>query len=210
MDILIPIILLIINKSLQNGCVPDCFKTAVVRPLLKKSTLDPLICKNYRPESNLSYLSKLLERVVADQLVNHLNSNSILDKYQSAYRTGHSTETALLKVLNDALVDINSGHLVLLVLLDLSAAFDTINHQLLLRRLKSSSGINETALQWFESYLTNRSQTVLVGSSFSDKSELVCGVPQGSVLGPILFSLYTSDLGRLIESFNIGRQFFCG
>ena len=110
--------------------------------------------------------------------------------------------------MNGALVDINSGKLVLLVLLDLSAAFDTIDHELLLSRLQSSSGINETALQWFKSYLSDRSQTVLVGSSFSDQSSLECGVPQGSVLGPILFSLYTSDLGRLIESFNIGRQFF--
>ena len=208
LDILLPIIVLIINKSLELGEVPECLKKAVVKPLLKKNNLDPLECKNYRPVSNLSYLSKLLERVVAEQLVSHLDNNNYLDKYQSAYRTGFSTETALLKVVNDALVTVNSGNLVLLVLLDLSAAFDTINHNLLLERLASISGIKNNALKWFSSYLTDRSQTVLVGSSFSERSNLTCGVPQGSVLGPILFSLYTSDLGRLIESFGIGRQFF--
>ena len=208
LDIVLPIILLIINKSLESGYVPESFKKAIVKPLLKKTNLDPLVCKNYRPVSNLSYLSKLLERVVAEQLISHFDINNYLDKFQSAYRTGYSTETALLKVLNDSLVSINSGNLVLLVLLDLSAAFDTINHTLLLQRLTSIAGIKDTALQWFASYLSGRSQTVLVGSSFSESSELTCGVPQGSVLGPILFSLYTSDLGKLIESFDIGRQFF--
>ena len=208
LDILLPVIVVIINKSLQLGCVPESFKKAVVKPLLKKSSLDPLICKNYRPVSNLSYLSKILERIVAEQLISHFDSNDYLDKFQSAYRTGFSTETALLKVINDSLVAINSGDLVLLVLLDLSAAFDTINHELLIERLCSISGIKDTALKWFSSYLENRSQTVLVGSSFSEPSTLTCGVPQGSVLGPILFSLYTSDLGKLIDSFGIGRQFF--
>ena len=170
--------------------------------------LDPSNCKNYRPVSNLPYISKLLERVVAEQLLTHLNENSYLDKFQSAYRPGFSCETALLKVVNDALIDINAGNLVLLVLLDLSAAFDTINHELLLNRLRAAAGIQDLALRWFDSYLSNRCQTVLVGSSFSDKSSLNCGVPQGSVLGPILFSIYTSTLGKVIESFGIGRQFF--
>ena len=208
LDILLPIIVLLINKSLETGCVPDCFKKAIVKPLLKKSSLDPSICKNYRPVSNLSYISKLLERVIAEQLLQHLNTNSYLDKFQSAYRPGFSTETALLKVVNDSLININNGNLVLLVLLDLSAAFDTINHDLLLNRLNSSAGIQDTALQWFSSYLSDRSQSVLVGSSISNQSSLNCGVPQGSVLGPILFSIYTSSLGRVIEKYNIGRQFF--
>ena len=208
LDIILPILLKLINLSLEHGCVPDCLKKAVVKPLLKKSSLDPLICKNYRPVSNLAYISKLLERVVAEQLLHHLNINSYLDKYQSAYRPGFSTETALLKVINDALIEINSGNVVLLVLLDLSAAFDTINHQLLLQRLQSVCGISSSALAWFASYLQNRFQTVLVGSSFSGCTGLNCGVPQGSVLGPILFSIYTSGLGKLIEQHGIGRQFF--
>ena len=208
LEVLLPIIVLIINKSLELGQVPKCFKEAVVKPLLKKSSLDPLICKNYRPVSNLSYLSKILERVVAEQIISHFDKNNYLDKFQSAYRTGFSTETALLKVINDSLVSINAGNLVLLVLLDLSAAFDTINHKFLIQKLSSISGIKDTALNWFISYLTDRSQTVLVGTSFSEPSILTCGVPQGSVLGPILFSLYTSDLGKIIESFNIDRQFF--
>ena len=207
-NILLPVIVLLINKSLVLGSVPDCFKKAIVKPLLKKSNLDPCVNKNFRPVSNLCYVSKLLERVVAEQLLKHLEQNSYLDKFQSAYRAGFSTETALLKVLNDALVNINSGNLVLLVLLDLSAAFDTINHSLLLDRLQSSAGICDSALSWFSSYLTNRSQSVLVGTSFSEESTLLCGVPQGSVLGPILFSIYTSSLGKVIESFGIGRQFF--
>lgn len=208
LDILLPVIVLIINKSLQQGCVPDCLKKAIVKPLLKKPTLDPLQCKNYRPVSNLPFISKILERVIAAQLLDHLNENSYLDKFQSAYRPGFSTETALLKVVNDSLISLNSGDLVLIVLLDLSAAFDTINHNLLLEKLKTTSGLNDLALQWFASYLSNRSQSVLVGSSFSRETELVCGVPQGSVLGPILFSIYTSSLGQLIAKCGVGRQFF--
>ena len=208
LNVLLPILVLIINKSLEEGYVPDCLKKAIVKPLLKKPTLDPLVYKNYRPVSNLAFISKVLEKVIAGQLLNHLNQNSYLDKYQSAYRPGFSTETALLKVINDSLISLNSGNLVLLILLDLSAAFDTINHKLLLDKLQSASGIKDSALQWFSSYLSNRTQTVLVGSSFSSETDLVCGVPQGSVLGPLLFSIYTSSLGKLIESCGVGRQFF--
>jgi hypothetical protein len=208
LDILVPVILKLLNSCLHLGQVPQCFKKAVVKPLLKKSTLDTSECKNYRPVSNLAYLSKLLERVVAEQLSDHLRVNNCLDKFQSAYRPGFSTETALLRVINDILCNVNAGNLVLLVLLDLSAAFDTINHGLLLQRLTCEIGIQDFALQWFASYLSGRSQRVIVGAAFSEEVSLVCGVPQGSVLGPILFSLYTSQLGRVIERFQIGRQFF--
>jgi len=208
LDTLLPTILNIINLSIVSGIVPSGFKTAIVKPLLKKSGLDPAVFKNYRPVSNLPYVSKLLERVVADQLIVHLNDHDCLDKFQSAYRPGFSTETALLRVTNDILTKINSGNLVLLLLLDLSAAFDTIDHNLLLERLSQEVGIKGLALQWFKSYLIERTQTVVVSTSKSSPETLACGVPQGSVLGPILFSLYTSQLGKLIGNFGIQRHFY--
>ena len=208
MDILLPIILSILNKSLNTGSVPKCFKSAVVKPALKKQDLDPSICKNFRPVSNLSFISKLLEKVVADQLMRHLVAFDCLDKFQSAYRPHFSTETALLRAINDILCNINSGKLVLLIHLDLSAAFDTINHSLLLNRLSLEAGIGGTVLQWISSYLTDRTQKVIVGASFSEDKTLTCGVPQGSVLGPLLFSVYTSQLGKVIEQSGVDRHFY--
>ncbi len=135
--------------------------------MLKKLVLE-LINKNYRPVSNLTFLSKLIERVVAIQLVDHiLNNNNLMDKFQSAYREGRSTETALLRVQNDILMELDKGKVVMLVLLDLSAAFDTIDHEIRLNRLSRRCGINGTALKWFQSYLEERTQTVSVGSSHS-------------------------------------------
>ena len=110
-------------------------KLAHVIPLLKKNGLDPYVLSNYRPVSLLSFLSKLLERVVAKQLVNHLESQSLFASVQSAYRPGHSTETALLKVVNDLLSSADNGDAVILALLDQSAAFDTVDHPILLDRL---------------------------------------------------------------------------
>jgi hypothetical protein len=208
LDILLTPILTIINTSLETGHVPTPLKTAVIKPLLKKPSLDPSLPQNYRPVSNLPYISKLLERVVAAQLHAHLQHYDLLDPFQSAYRPAHSTETAVLRVLNDLLCSVDAGDLVLLALLDLSAAFDTIDHQLLLQRLSAEVGITGSALLWFSSYLTERYQHVMVGQSKSSQSLLTCGVPQGSVLGPVLFSLYTCQLGRLIESHCLRRQLF--
>jgi hypothetical protein len=136
---------------------------------------------------------------VARQLMNYLRSNDLLPSCQSACRPFHSTETAVLRVLSDILKAVDSGDVAALVLLDLSAAFDTVDHDILLRRLKTLYGINGTAIQWFRSYLTGRSQYVRRGSVKSSIVRLVCGVPQGSVLGPVLFVLYTANLIRLIE-----------
>ena len=157
----------IVNLSLTSGTVPFAFKKAVVKPLIKKPNLDPEVLGNYRPVSNLPYLSKILERAVADQLQAHLDTNSLHVKFQSAYRRGHNTETALLRILNDLLVMIDGGNNGVLVLLDLSAAFDTLDHTLLLQRLHAEIGLDGSALDWFSSYLSCRSQQVLVGHALS-------------------------------------------
>jgi hypothetical protein len=133
------------------------------------------------------------------QLMDYLRSNDLLPSYQSAYRPFHSTETAVLRVLSDILKAVDSGDVAGLVLLDLSAAFDTVDHDILLRRLNTSYGINCTAIQWFRSYLTGRSQYVRHGSVKSSIVRLVCGIPQGSGLGCFLFVLYTTDLIHLIK-----------
>ncbi|WP_419629606.1 reverse transcriptase domain-containing protein, partial [Thiolapillus sp.] len=159
-----------------------------MKPLLKKTTLNPEILKNYRPVSNLSFLSKILEKVVLRQLSNHLLTNNLFYSHQSAYRAGHSTETALLKIVNDLLSALDEDKVSLLSLLDLSAAFDTIDHSILLSRLSYSFGISDTVLAWFTSYLTDRIQTISVNGSKSLPAPLHYGVPKGSVLRPILLS----------------------
>ena len=148
--------------SLINKCIttemPDCMKQALVTPALKKSSLDCALLKSYRPISNLPFVSKVIERAVAFQLKNHLHGHQLLDTLQSAYREHHSTETALVKVQSDIVNAIDNNSAAVLVMLDLSAAFDTIDHSILLRRLQISFGVEGQALQWFRSYLIGRAQ----------------------------------------------------
>ena len=126
----------IINISLRDGIFPETLRKALVRPLLKKPNLD-LLDKNYRPVSNLSYVSKLIEQVAAVQLVNHIESHGLMEVYQSAYHALHSTETALLKVKTDVIKALENQEVACLILLDLSVAFDTIDHDILLSRLET-------------------------------------------------------------------------
>ena len=155
----------------------------------------------------LSSLSKVLERIVLKQFLQHLESHSLLEPFQSAYRKCHSTETALLHVVNDLLQASDSGHVSILSLLDLSAAFDTIDHDILIKRLHTTFGCSGTVLDWFTSYLSFRTQSVLVGHA-STPSALTCGVPQGSVLGPLLFTLYTQSLSAVICQSGHSYHFF--
>ena len=170
-------------------------------------SLDPNCLKNYRPVSNLPFLSKVIEKVVLSQLLQHLNANNLLGVYQSAYRAGHSTETALLKIVNDCLLALDDGKVSVLTLLDLSAAFDTISHDILLQTL-ASFGIQDTALEWFMSYLHNRSQIVAVKGARSEPQHLSVGVPQGSVLGPLLFAVCTQALGSLLHSLGVSYHIY--
>ena len=199
MDELVPIITLITNMSLTSGVMPSNLKEAVLIPLLKKICLDPELFKNFRPVSNLTFLSKLIELVVALRLHDHMKINNLYEEFQSSYRKFHSTETALTSVHDDILRHIDEKQCVILLLLDLSAAFDTIDHNILLSRLQSHLGVCDVALQWFKSYLSERKQSVLINGVNSKSMPLTCGVPQGSVLGPILFTIYMLPLGKIIS-----------
>ena len=152
----------IINTSLTSGVFPASLKKGIVYPSIKKQSLDQEEFPSYRPITNVAFLSKTLERVAATQTIDYLIANDLLAKLQSAYRCFHSTETALLRVFNDILVAIDRHQEVVLVLLDLSSAFDTIDHTALLTRLRCRYGINGSVLKWFESYLTDRSQALMV------------------------------------------------
>ena len=198
-DELLPVITRIINISLSSGVVPETFKTAHIVPLLKKSSLDRNDLKNYRPIANLPFLDKVLERIAAAQLKTYLDKHNMFPLNQSAYRQFHSTETALLKVMDDLLIAVDEGLEVILILLDFSSAFDTLDHDTLTCRLEADYHIKGTALKWIESYLKGRSQKIVVEGSTSKPFPLPWGVPQGSVVGPLFFILYSGPLGQIIN-----------
>ena len=155
LDVLLPVITELINLSFDTGRFAEAWREALVLPSLKKPGLD-FGFKNFRPVSNLSYISNLSERAGAEQFMEHLTANNLHSQLQSAYKQQHSTETALLKVKNDILMSMDEQHVTLLVLLDLSAAFDTIHHDKLIGRLESDLGITDNALAWFKLYLPDR------------------------------------------------------
>ena len=206
--VVLPHLTQLINTSLVTGKVPRFYKQARISPLLKKATDDPIALSSYRPVSNLSYTSKILESIVAEQLTTYIHDHRLFNPVQSAYRRHHSTETALLHVHSNVQMELDRGLSVFLVLLDLSAAFDTINHEMLLRTLNSRYHISGKVLQWVSDYLTGRSFRVGVAGSVSTSRALGVGVPQGSVLGPILFNLYTAPLNDIFTRHRVKAQFY--
>ena len=195
----------IINRSLQTGVFPTSLKTAIVKPLLKRNTSDPSVLSNYRPVSNLPFLSKILEKLVFNQLNDFLISHNISKKYQSGSRAKHSTETALTKVVNDLRCIMDMKKLSVLVLLDLSAAFDTVDNTVLLDRLHIPIGLSGIVFNWFKSYLTGRE--FYMDECSSESYKLNCGITQGSILGPTLFNLHMLPLGDVIRRHGI--NFHC-
>ncbi len=173
-------------------------------PLLKKSSLNTINFNNFRPISNLPFITKTLEKTVFIQLQSFLRANHIFETFQSGFKPLHSTESALLRVLNDTLLVTDSGDHVILILLDLTSAFDTVDHGTLLSRLEYFVGIQGTVLSWFKSYLTNRTFSVRLGNFSSLPAKLSCGVPQGSILS-ILYSLL--PLGTIFRKH--GVSFHC-
>ena len=199
LDELLPVLTKITNSSIMSGVFPNCLKSAIVRPHLKKPSLSNNEFKNFRPVSNIPFVSKIIEKSVTSQVNRHMEENQIFEPLQSAYRAHHSTETALIRIQNDILGDLDDRRGVVLVLLDLSAAFDTIDHSVLKSRLKHRIGVTDIALKWFESYHHERTQRVLVNNTTSESISLPFGAPQGSTIGAEEYKLYTIPLGDIIR-----------
>ena len=187
----------LVNISITSGTFPNVWKTAIVRPLLKKVGLET-INSNYRPVSNLSCLSKLLEKAVLSQFNDHCLTSDLMPHFQSAYRPNHSCETALIKLMNDILWNMEEQCVTALVAIDLSAAFDTVDHNVLIKVLNKKFGLSNTALMWFESYLQPRQFKVCVKGQYSTEVDLKFSVPQGSCAGPTLYLAYASTIQEII------------
>ena len=193
---ILPAITNIINASFSKGQFPSALKIAIITPIIKSLLLDPEILNHFRPISNLPLLSKIVEKCILRQLTHHLDSNNLYAQYQSAYRANFSCETALTKIMDDVTTDLGPNSYVLMALLDFSAAFDTVDQDVLLFRLKNTYGITGLALSLLESYLKNRYFKVKINNTVSEAESLSFGVPQGSILGPILYLLYVKEIDQ--------------
>ena len=188
---------ILINKSLQNGTVPDPLKLAKVIPIYKSKNKELL--NNYRPISLLPAFSKILEKIVFKRLYHFLSSQGVFYQSQYGFRPQHSTNHAVHEFVDDTIDSFDDKKHTIGIFLDLSKAFDTIDHNILISK-PEWYGVRGMALDWFRSFLDNRQQYVQYNNCKSSISTIPCGVPQGSVLGPLVFIIYTSDLPNSLTS----------
>ena len=207
-DSILPSLTDLFSSSLASGFFPQCFKSALVTPIPKKKCLDHNDLNNYRPVSNLCFIAKILEKLVLSQVSSYIKSHNLYNTCQSAYHPGRSSETALMKVVNDLFLSLTKGNISVLALHDFSSAFDTIDHPILVHRLHTNFGFTDTVLQWFSSYLTDRTHYVSLSNHCSAFTHVHSGVPEGSVLGPILFTMYIKPLSAIIDSHTIIHHSF--
>ena len=191
-DIIVPSLTYIFNLSISTGIYVDDWKRDRVIPVYK--TEDRTKCENYRPISILPIISKLFEKEVFGQLYQYLIDNSLLSRFQSGFRPKHSTMSLLIEMGDNWFENMDNGEITGLISVDIRKAFDSIDHKILLRKMQDQFGVQDFELKWFQSYLTKRSQVCVVDGHASLAKEIVCGVPQGSILGPLMFLLYINDL----------------
>ena len=199
-DVIVPSITKIINMSIRTNTVPNIWKQAKVTPIFKSGDLNDV--SNYRPISVLPILSKILERAVFNHFYSYLTKYKVICENQSGFRPKHSCCTALLKQVNEWAKNIDDGKVNGIVLIDLRKAFDTINHSILLEKL-SKVGCTNNTVSWFKSYLANRQQKVTFKNGTSSSRLIDIGIPQGSILGPLLFTLYINDLPKAIHNVQV-------
>ena len=189
LDSILPSLTDLFSSSLVSGIFPQCSKSALVTPILMKRCLDHNDLNNYRTVSNLCFIAKILEKLVLSKDSSYRNSHNLYNTCQSAYRPSHSTEAALLKVVDYLFLSPNKGNISVLALLDFSSAFDAIDHPILVHRLHTNVGFTDTVLQWFPSFLTDRTHYVSLSNHCSAFAPVHSGVPHGSVLGQIIFTI---------------------
>ena len=186
----------IVNLSLFSGLVPEEMKSARVVPLYKKNKKTD--CSNYRPVSILTIMSNILERAVYTQVEDHLKTHKLFYKFQSGFRTSYSTDSCLTYLTDFIRFQMDRGFFVGMVMIDLQKAFDTVDHSIILQKLKAL-GFNDTSVSWFDSYLRDRKQQVDINGVLSGPRVVPCGVPQGSILGPLLFLIYVNDMEASVD-----------
>ena len=201
--VLSPALVRIVNMSLSSGIFPEDLRHAIVTPVFKKPSVYKNVLKHYRPVANLPFISKLIEKCAASQVLAHVDNYNLAEPMQSAYRQLHSTETTLALVHNDFQRALDNQKAVFLIMLDLSEAFDTVDAEILLQRLGHEFGVTGSAQMWFKTYLENRSSRVSVAGEFADNIELKYGLPQSSVIGPLGFMFYTHIVGHIARQHHL-------
>ena len=207
-EILHPVILHIVNSGIRQTLFPNNLKHASIVPVMKNPSYSPDDLQNLRPISRLPYLSKVKEKVLYLQLENYIESNNLHATSQSGYRKYCSTETAIIRTYDDIQQSLNNKKYVVLLLLDSSAAFDTVDHGILLERLESDYGLKDSALCMLNSYLKSRTFSVNIDGIESEPKKLEFGVPQGSLLGPFMYILYTKPLENIAKNYGLNINMY--
>ena len=208
LDLLMPVILHIVQGSMTEAVFPQHLKHASVTPVVKEKDSNSQLFPNYRPLSNLTFLSKILEKVASDQINHHLIENKLHAKHQSGYKKKHSCETGMFKMVGDIQQMTSKRNHVALLMLDLSSAFDVLDHDILINRLKIHFGIDGNVLTWLTSYLKGRTFSVCIQGCHGKVTVLLFGVPQGSLLGPLLFILYSKEVEKIALKYGLSVQLY--